>query len=172
MNGVPEVTDREAEALQERLDREAGEGGYHLNPDAAFVRGLVRGLLVNTKRYGYMSCPCRLAAGVKREDLDIICPCDYRDPDLAEYGACYCALYVSEEVLAGKRKAGSIPERRPAPGARGSVVPVAAAAAASPFSLKYPVYRCRVCGYLCARNEPPDTCPVCKAKKDRFERFL
>jgi ferredoxin-thioredoxin reductase catalytic chain len=170
MSSTPEVTEKEIAALHERLDREAEEGGYHLNPDAAFVRGLVRGLLVNTKRYGYMSCPCRLAAGVKQEDLDIICPCDYRDPDLADYGACYCALYVSDEVLSGQKKAGSIPERRPAPGARATVPPTAGAAA--PFTLKYPVYRCRVCGYLCARDEPPGVCPVCKAKKDRFERFL
>jgi ferredoxin-thioredoxin reductase catalytic chain len=170
MSGVPEVTEKEIATLHERLGREAEEGGYHLNPDRAFVRGLARGLLVNTKRYGYMSCPCRLAAGVKQEDLDIICPCDYRDPDLAEYGACYCALYVSDEVLSGKRGVGSIPERRPPAGARAMVPPMAGAAA--PFSLTYPVYRCRVCGYLCARNGPPDICPVCKAKKDRFERFL
>jgi ferredoxin-thioredoxin reductase catalytic chain len=171
MTGVPGVTDAEIGALHDRLGREAEEGGYHLNPDREFVRGLVRGLLVNTKRYGYMSCPCRLAAGVKQEDLDIICPCDYRDPDLSEHGACYCALYVSDEVLAGKRKVGSIPERRPPPGTRVSVVTPGAGAAA-PFALPYPVFRCRVCGYLCARDEPPGVCPVCKAKKDRFERFL
>ena len=170
MNGAPEVTDREIAELHERLDREAEEGGYHLNPDAAFVRGLVRGLLVNTKRYGYQSCPCRLAAGKKQEDLDIICPCDYRDPDLADYGACYCALYVSDEVLSGKKKAGSIPERRPPPGTRTMVPP--SAGAATPFALKFPVFRCRVCGYLCARDGPPDTCPICYAKKDRFERFM
>jgi ferredoxin-thioredoxin reductase catalytic subunit len=164
------MTDEEISALRERLDREAEEGGYHLNPDREFVRGLVRGLLVNTKRYGYMSCPCRLAAGVKKEDLDIICPCDYRDPDLADHGACYCALYVSDEVLSGRRKVGSIPERRPPPGSRAIVPPPAGAAA--PFSLIYPVWRCRVCGYLCARDGPPEVCPVCKAKKDRFERFL
>jgi rubrerythrin len=35
----------------------------------------------------------------------------------------------------------------------------------------YPVWRCRVCGYLCARDGPPEVCPICKAKKDRFERF-
>jgi ferredoxin-thioredoxin reductase catalytic chain len=171
MTGVPDVTEGEIAALHDRLGREAEEGGYHLNRDREFVRGLVRGLLVNTKRYGYMSCPCRLAAGRKEEDLDIICPCDYRDPDLGEHGACYCALYVSDEVLSGKKKIGSIPERRPPPGARVSVVTPAAGAAA-PFALSYPVYRCRVCGYLCARDEPPGVCPVCKAKKDRFERFL
>ncbi len=170
MTEVLEVSEEEIAALHERLGREAEEGGYHLNPDRGFVRVLARGLLVNVKRYGYMSCPCRLAAGEKKADLDIICPCDYRDPDLADYGACYCALYVSDEVIAGKRNVGSIPERRPPPGARATVPPSAAAVA--PFSLPYPVFRCRVCGYLCARDGPPEICPVCKAKKDRFERFL
>ncbi|MCX6687268.1 MAG: ferredoxin:glutaredoxin reductase, partial [Methanoregula sp.] len=36
----------------------------------------------------------------------------------------------------------------------------------------YPVWRCRVCGYLCAREQPPDICPICKVTKDRFERFI
>jgi rubrerythrin len=40
------------------------------------------------------------------------------------------------------------------------------------FSLSLPVWRCKVCGYLCAREQPPGICPVCKAKKDRFERFI
>lgn len=39
-------------------------------------------------------------------------------------------------------------------------------------SLKYPIYRCKVCGYLCARENPPELCPICKADKDRFERIL
>ena len=75
---------------------------------------LVEGLLVNEDRYGYWACPCRLAAGVKELDLDIICPCDYRDADVDEWGACYCALYVSQDVLVGKAEAHAIPERRPA----------------------------------------------------------
>ncbi|TSA54952.1 MAG: ferredoxin:glutaredoxin reductase, partial [Dehalococcoidia bacterium] len=25
---------------------------------------------------------------------------------------------------------------------------------------------------LCARDGPPEICPICKAKKERFERFL
>ena len=40
------------------------------------------------------------------------------------------------------------------------------------FPLPFPVWRCKVCGYLCAREQPPGICPVCKAKKDRFERFI
>ncbi len=33
------------------------------------------------------------------------------------------------------------------------------------------VWRCRVCGYLCAREAPPETCPICKVSRDRFEQF-
>ena len=86
MDEIPAV---EIDRLYERLKREAEAGGYHLNPDVEFTKQLVAGLLVNEKRYGYWACPCRLASGKKDEDLDIICPCDYRDPDLLDYDACY-----------------------------------------------------------------------------------
>jgi ferredoxin-thioredoxin reductase catalytic chain len=162
--------EKEVDALYERLRCEAEEGGYHLNPDVSFTKSLIRGILTNQKRYGYWACPCRLASGSKEDDRDIICPCDYRDPDLTEHGACYCALYVSDEVLRGGRRAGPVPERRPPPGEREARM--AAPAAPQPFAgLSYPVWRCRVCGYLCGRDEPPEICPICKAKKDRFEKF-
>jgi ferredoxin-thioredoxin reductase catalytic chain len=75
--------------LYERLNKEAEAGGYHLNPDVEFTKALVSGLLVNEKRYGYQACPCRLASGNKADDLDIICPCDYRDADLLDWDDCY-----------------------------------------------------------------------------------
>jgi ferredoxin-thioredoxin reductase catalytic chain len=167
---IEDIGDDEVERTFQRLDREAREGGYNLNTDMLFTKELVRGLILNEKRLGYPSCPCRLALGTRREDLDIICPCDYRDPDLNDYGACYCALYVSGDIARQGNLPQPVPERRPPLSVRenqsGNVVsPV-------PGSLSYPVWRCRVCGYLCARNEPPLVCPVCKATKDRFERFI
>jgi ferredoxin-thioredoxin reductase catalytic subunit len=126
--------------------------------------------LVNERRYGYRACPCRLAAGVKEADLDIICPCDYRDADINDYDACYCGLYVSEAAAAGEIEVTSIPERRPPEEERETQR--AASEVVLPTGLSQPVWRCRVCGYLCARGEPPGVCPVCKAKKDRFERFI
>ena len=167
----PEIPQERIDALYEKLRREAEEGGYRLNPDIEFVKDLVKGLLINEDRYGYWCCPCRLSAGVKEEDLDIICPCDYRDPDLNDYDMCYCALYVSEEVYQGKKSlTGSIPERRPPSEERAARK--APGETAAPSRLAYPVWRCKVCGYLCAREEPPGVCPVCKAKKERFERFM
>ncbi len=70
----------------EKLKKEAEAGGYYLNPDVAFTKSLVKGLLENTDRFGYQSCPWRLASGNRDEDLDIICPCDYRDPDVDDFG--------------------------------------------------------------------------------------
>lgn len=166
------VSDEDVDRLMRELDREAEAGGYHTNPDREFTRRLVRGLLVNRERYGYISCPCRLASGNRADDLDIICPCDYRDPDLTDYGACYCALYVTADVSAGRRAAEPVPERRPPPEERRRHDEERAAAARIPGALTYPVWRCRVCGYLCARNEPPEVCPICRVPKDRFERFM
>jgi ferredoxin-thioredoxin reductase catalytic chain len=170
MNRVDAVPPAEIDRLYERLDREAEAGGYHLNPDKSLTRDLLAGLLVNEKRFGYGSCPCRLASGKKSADLDIICPCDYRDPDLDEYATCYCGLYVSQAVVDGKKKIGAIPERRPPPGKRQPAKK--ASTGAAPAKLPLPVWRCPVCGYLCARDGPPEVCPICKAKKERFERFM
>ncbi len=83
------VTDSEVDQLYQRLKKEAEANGYYLNPDVPFTKELVKGLMVNDRRYGYWDCPCRLATGDKHEDLDIICPCDYRDQDVVEYGTCY-----------------------------------------------------------------------------------
>jgi len=155
------------------LKKEAEEAGYLLNPDKDFTLKLVQALLVNEKRYGYRACPCRLALGERQKDIDIICPCDYRDSDLEEFGACYCALYVSEDWIKGKKPHKSIPERRPERFlVEGYSETLAGGVQAQPAKLAYPVWRCKVCGYLCARSEPPGKCPVCKAGKERFERFM
>ena len=164
------ISSEQVDALYERLDREAEASGYHLNPDVEFTRGLLEGLLINEQRYGYRACPCRLAAGDKQKDLDIICPCDYRDPDLVDWGACYCALYVSDEVVRGERGVQSIPERRPPEEERPQDRPARSPEQPGGESAM-PVWRCRVCGYLCAREKPPGICPICKAKRERFERF-
>ena len=158
------------ENLYKRLNKEAESSGYHLNPDVELTKDLLKGLLINEKRYGYWACPCRLASGKKNEDLDIICPCDYRDADLNEYGSCYCALYVSQDILEGKKQLDSIPERRPLKREKEDIKEKSVGNVFS--SLTKPVWRCRVCGYLCGRDEPPEVCPICKAKKERFEKFI
>jgi len=99
--------------LQEMLRQSQEQQGYFFNRDQEQVSALLQGLLTNKERYGYMSCPCRLAVGERRHDRDIICPCVYRQADVAEYGSCYCGLYVSapwNDVLIPHLH---VPERRP-----------------------------------------------------------
>jgi ferredoxin-thioredoxin reductase catalytic subunit len=164
------ATDVEIDNLYKKLVTEAESGGYYLNPDIPFTRELVSGLIVNIKRYGYQACPCRISSGIKEDDNDIICPCDYRDADVNEHGCCYCGLYVSEAVVNGDKQITKIPERRPPPDERKK--PEQKQQGITIQNLSLSVWRCKVCGYLCARDGPPEQCPICKAKKDRFERFV
>lgn len=102
-----------ARQLRERL-RPLQEGkGYFFNKDEDLTLDLLEQLLITRKTYGYMACPCRLANGVYDLDKDIICPCVYREPDVREFGACFCGLYVSKAYNEGRIPQVTVPERRP-----------------------------------------------------------
>ncbi|MBW6486569.1 MAG: ferredoxin:thioredoxin reductase [Syntrophobacterales bacterium] len=101
-----------AEQLYELLKKSQEPKGYFLNADKKMALELISGLIVNRERYGYASCPCRLASGNREWDQDIICPCVYREKDVRQYGQCYCALYLASP---SQKDSGDIvvPERRP-----------------------------------------------------------
>lgn len=165
-------TEKEVLETIERLRKECEPQGQSLNPNKEDLRLIIEGYLENQERFGYPACPCRLASGDPEGDRDIVCPCDYRDADVAEFGGCYCSLYVDEQVARGERRLGSIPERRLPEGERkrgairGTVTKVGG------FGVAMNVWRCPVCGYLCAKDQPPLKCPICGAKGERFELFM
>jgi ferredoxin-thioredoxin reductase catalytic subunit/rubredoxin len=164
--------------VRQRAESDARGRGYYLNPDESFLKDLFQGLKKNEERYGYPSCPCRLASGSFDFDKDIICPCDYRDPDVEEFGTCYCGLYLRKDAFEGKTPVVSILERRPetkqirAYGA--SVEPSSPELIATPKATEEPsmtglkLWYCKQCGYVVFREEPPYVCPICKAKKEFF----
>ncbi len=168
------VTPQSADNLFDKLKVFNGKRGYFLNPDTEFTSSLLESLIVNEERYGYQACPCRLAIGERVDDLDIICPCNYRDADLTDYGACYCGLYVNKPIFEGRQALRPIPERRPNKETRQNMNE-----ANSKIEIRnskftgnsLPVWRCTVCGYLCAREDAPEICPICGVAHDRFERF-
>jgi ferredoxin-thioredoxin reductase catalytic subunit len=154
-----------------------------LHPEPQFLQDLLEGLKKNEERYGYPSCPCRVATGNMDIDRDIICPCDYRDPDVAEYGCCYCALYVRKDLYEGKTPISPIPERRPPEKqvrAYGAAQPVTvssvgergqktgAVSGEQAFVAKKKLWYCKQCGYVVFREDPPYVCPICKAKREMF----
>lgn len=103
----------DAEKLYTTLEKIQAAKGYFFNTDRERTMELLEALLKNKDRYGYMVCPCRLASGERDSDKDIICPCVYREPDVEEFGSCYCNLYVSQAWNDGTRPRDFVPERRP-----------------------------------------------------------
>ena len=101
------------EQLYENLKKIQEAKGYYFSNDRDRVLELLDALLKNKERYGYMACPCRLAAGDREQDRDIICPCIYREPDVEEFGSCYCNLYVSKAWNDETIPHDYVPERRP-----------------------------------------------------------
>ncbi len=172
------------EQTRKRAEADAKTYGYYLTPQPDLLQMFLEGLKVNEDRYGYPSCPCRLATGNLEIDRDIICPCDYRDPDVAEFGACYCRLYVNKAVFESQNLP-EVPERRPvekqeraygtpitaqqAP-AQGTQEKPATPTAAQPqkVEVKKKLWYCKQCGYVVYREDPPYVCPICKAKREMF----
>jgi len=103
----------DAQKLYTMLKNVQEPKGYFFNVDRERVDELLEALIANKERYGYMVCPCRLASGEKDQDKDIICPCVYREPDVQEYGSCYCNLYVSRQWNENTIPHDYVPERRP-----------------------------------------------------------
>jgi ferredoxin-thioredoxin reductase catalytic subunit len=87
--------------------------GWKLLPDRELLSDLVDGLHANFERFGYLQCPCRDSWGEREKDRDIMCPCEYAQADIDEYGHCYCALFQSTEFFESGKEPGGIPERRP-----------------------------------------------------------
>jgi ferredoxin-thioredoxin reductase catalytic chain len=101
------------EQLYNALKKSLETKNIYFNKDKDLVFELLESLILNTQRYGYMACPCRLACGEREKDKDIICPCEYREADLEEFGACFCGLYISEALNNNEIQSEYIPERRP-----------------------------------------------------------
>ncbi|MCW3996807.1 MAG: ferredoxin:glutaredoxin reductase [Candidatus Bathyarchaeota archaeon] len=168
--------------VRKRAEADAKTYGYYLTPQPDLLQMFLEGLKTNEERYGYPSCPCRLATGNLEIDRDIICPCDYRDPDVAQYGACYCRLYVNKTVYETQNLP-EVPERRPSEKiSRAYNLPVPTEAAPQqtqgapekpqlerPKSVvKKKLWYCKQCGYVVFREDPPYVCPICKAKREMF----
>jgi ferredoxin-thioredoxin reductase catalytic subunit/rubredoxin len=173
------------EEVRRRAEADAKTYGYYLTPQPDLLQGFLEGLKTNEERYGYPLCPCRLASGIFEYDRDIICPCDYRDPDVAQFGACYCRLFVNKQVYESQNLP-EVPERRPldkqaraygfevaatkqAPTEEAQEKPptTAPAGKAKP-TVKKKLWYCKQCGYVVFREDPPYICPVCKAKREMF----
>jgi len=164
------------EMVKQRAEIDAKRNGYHITLDSELLTALLEGLKKNEERYGYPSCPCRMATGYFEIDRDIICPCDYRDPDVLEYGLCYCSLFIDIKKMEGT-EIKPIPERRPfekqlrAKESLSKLVKEETSIQQSAIKMvesSRKFWYCKQCGYVTFREDPPYVCPICRAKRELF----
>jgi ferredoxin-thioredoxin reductase catalytic subunit len=157
---------KSARALGEVIKNNAREKGYFLNNvDTERVDFLIDGLFKNLDRYGYISCPCRLSSGKYAGDEDLICPCEYMEEDVKEFGACFCGLYVSKEVSEGKKEFVPVRERR-SPKKTFAVI-----SQNGDKKIDAVVWRCPICGYRAAGEKVTEKCRKCGAAASVFEKM-
>jgi len=172
--------------IRNRAEADAKSRGYYLIPQTELLQMFLEGLKINEERFGYPVCPCRLGTGNPDLDQDIICPCDYRDPDITQYGACYCRLYVNKTVYESQNLP-QIPERRP-PEKMNRTYDTPTTQQQTPTNtpinpqiqttiqkqlpeIKKRLWYCKQCGYVVYREDPPCVCPICKAKQEMFTKI-
>ena len=162
--------------VKKRAQQDAKSRGIHLTPDEKLLQDLLEGMKTNEERYDYPSCPCRMASGDFETDRDIICPCDYRDPDITKYGCCYCSLYVDDETHEGKKQAHAIPERRPYDKQMTALGLIEKETQEETIGEMMKSSRkllyCKQCGYVVFSEDPPYVCPICKANREMFEEIV
>ena len=109
---LPEKKGKTPEEIARMVDAVAKRQGWVKNPDVKFREQIEQGLGTTWKHYGYHLCPCRDGDGTREEDRDIICPCAYAREDIAEFGHCFCGLYLAPKFVLEKKTPQGIPERR------------------------------------------------------------
>ena len=86
------------EDVSKYVNQVAEKRGWILHPnDDGTLDMLIEGLRNYFNRVGYFNCPCRDSYEDMKYDRDIICPCDYAEPDIQEFGRCYCALFFDPD---------------------------------------------------------------------------
>lgn len=89
--------EKQIKIWQDFVDRQE-DNGFILNPDKQAVERLAKGVLTNEKNKGLKFCPCRMISEDIREDIKLICPCNFKSQKTwKEKAECWCSLFVKGE---------------------------------------------------------------------------
>ena len=71
--------------------------GFKLKPDKEHVDMVIKGVLENEKKHRLKLCPCRMRDGSRKNDLELICPCNFEIQETWKTkGECWCGLFVKK----------------------------------------------------------------------------
>ncbi|MGD2295421.1 MAG: ferredoxin-thioredoxin reductase catalytic domain-containing protein [Candidatus Aminicenantes bacterium] len=78
-----------------RLEKVAAKKGYVFNPNADWVKQVIRLMTDNRIETGEYYCPCKQHHPPDPEN-DVTCPCPTSDEEVERDGYCHCRLFFKK----------------------------------------------------------------------------
>lgn len=96
-----------AKKQQRWLEKYCEQKNYTLNPSWMMLTNLKSNLCEMEATFGKRYCPCFEPSGDEVLDKKMMCPCEFIDDEIAEYGTCHCALFGPADLSKADWKASS-----------------------------------------------------------------
>ncbi len=96
-----------AKKQQKWMEKFCEQKGYAINPSWMMATNLKSNLCEMEATFGKRYCPCFEPSGDKELDKKMMCPCEYIEDEIAEYGTCHCALFGPADLSKEQWKASS-----------------------------------------------------------------
>lgn len=96
-----------AKKQQSWLEKYSKQKNYALNPSWMMLTNLKSNLCEMEATFGKRYCPCFEPSGDEVLDKKMMCPCEFIDDEIAEYGTCHCALFGPADLSKADWKASS-----------------------------------------------------------------
>lgn len=80
------------------ITKYTAQKNYALNPSWMMSTNLEIWLSEMEATFGKRYCPCFEPSGDAELDKKMLCPCEFIDDEIAEYGTCHCALFGSPDL--------------------------------------------------------------------------
>jgi ferredoxin-thioredoxin reductase catalytic subunit len=90
-------TEMDEVSFRDAIERFTVGNEFQINTDKKRVDTLLEGIFNNEKNHGMKYCPCRLIAKNFEEDLQFVCPCNFRIHETykdKKDGECWCGLFI------------------------------------------------------------------------------
>lgn len=82
-----------AKKQQRWLEKYSEQNNYALNPSWMMLTNLKSNLCEMEATFGKRYCPCFEPSADEELNKKMMCPCEFIDDEIAEYGTCHCALF-------------------------------------------------------------------------------
>ncbi len=96
-----------AKKQQKWMNKYCTQKGYAINPSWMMATNLKSNLCEMEATFGKRYCPCFEPSGDKALDKKMMCPCEYVEDEIKEYGTCHCALFGPADLSKEQWKASS-----------------------------------------------------------------